>query len=236
MMNEMAPAMDDDGQHTEEDMMDEKFPMMATTTRMDLLEVEVGDDDDEKEDYNSDDNNDNDGVDSATTTPTSNRSVLSLSLSRFSGHRPWRRFRYGAGPARVGAPSWWTEIRNIETTGCTFGFAYILVSFFLMAALFNMREIVGDYCLGKQELQREEYRENMVKAMGLRRRSPWDTVDQEDRFEKELEANLFYDHKGQVGDDAEYLRRHRVPIIRPPSDEEEDDSNEEDEDVELWYP
>jgi hypothetical protein len=140
--------------------------------------------------------------------------------------RFWRRRQRG-GAARIGAPSWWTELRNIETNGCTFALAYIGLSFVLMTLMFNMREIVGDYCLGNKEIMQAEYRANVEKAMQIRRRSPF-SVDQEDRFEEELQAELYYDKEGQLGEDSNYLRHHRVPIIRSvDKGDEEDDSQEE---------
>ena len=115
----------------------------------------------------------------------------------------------------MGRPSWWTECKNVETTGCTFALAYLLSSFSVLAIMFNMREIVGDYCLGNQEQRTREYQENVVKAMLLRRRRPH-SADLEDRFEKEMQTQLYYDHQGQqLEEDTEYSKRHRVPIILP---------------------
>ena len=167
-----------------------------------LLEMETGDDDDD---------NDEEEDSNAATTPASNRRR--------------RRLQGFGGRLRVGRPSWWTECKNIETTGCSFVLGYLLLSFVLMTTMFNMREIVGDYCLGNKERKDREHAANVMKAMELRRRSPR-TADQEDRFEEEIEARLYYDKQGQLGDDTEYLKRHRVPIIRPSSDEIEDDSDD----------
>lgn len=135
--------------------------------------------------------------------------------------RKRRRF-FRRGRARVAAASWWTECKNIETTGCSFAIGYICLSFVLMTLMFNMREIVGDYCLGTKETQEEEYRENLEKAMELRRRNPYD-ADEANRFEKELAADLYYDKQGQTAEDSEYFLNHRVPIIlREDLDEFED--------------
>lgn len=137
-----------------------------------------------------------------------------------------RRFQRRFGRLRVGRPSWWTECKNIETTGCSFVFLYLILSFILMTTMFNMREIVGDYCLGAKERKEREHQANVLKAIQLRRRSPYD-ADQEDRFEKEIVAQLYYDKQGQLADDAEYLKNHRVPLTLP-SDEYDLDMNDDD--------
>ena len=148
-----------------------------------------------------------------------------------NGHRKRRfhRFRQRLRGVRVGRPSWWTECKNIETTGCSFALAYIVLSFVLMTAMFNMREIVGDYCLGNKERADREHAANVMKAMMLRRRrSPLTLADQEDRFEREIEAALYYDKQGQLGDDEEYLKKHRVPILLPYSELMEGDEQVDD--------
>ena len=152
-------------------------------------------------------------------------------LATNGGHRPRRfhKFRQRLRGVRVGRPSWWTECKNIETTGCSFALAYIVLSFVLMTAMFNMREIVGDYCLGNKERADREHEANVIKAMMLRRRrSPLTLADQEDRFEREIEAALYYDKQGQLGDDEEYLKKHRVPILLPYSEEMEGDEQVDD--------
>jgi hypothetical protein len=162
----------------------------------------------------------------AATAASANNNSSTAATNSNRKRRFWRRRQRGSA-ARIGAPSWWTELRNIETNGCTFALAYICLSFVLMTLMFNMREIVGDYCLGNKEIMEAEYRANVEKAMQIRRRSPF-SVDQEDRFEKELQAELYYDREGQLGDDTDYLRHHRVPIIRSEDKgEEEDDSRAE---------
>ena len=124
-----------------------------------------------------------------------------------------RRRLFGrGGKARIAAASWWTELKNVETTGCTFVLGYLVLSFVLMTLMFNMREIVGDYCLGSKELKQEQYREGLERAKELRRRSPY-SIDEENRFEKELAADLYYDKHGQTAKDSEYFQNHRVPII-----------------------
>lgn len=96
--------------------------------------------------------------------------------------------------------------------GCTFAMLYILLSFFLMSTMFNMREIVGDYLIGSKEGQRIEYREEIEKAMDLKRRSPW-IGHESGRYEEELDAALYYD-EGRHAGDRQYLRHHRVPLAR----------------------
>ena len=128
-------------------------------------------------------------------------------------------------PARIGAPSWWTECKNVDASGCTFVLAYLALSFVLMTLMFNMREIVGDHLLGNGEQKREEYRENLEKAMELRRRNPY-SADEENRFEKELAADLYYDKQGQTAEDSSYFLNHRVPIILR-EDEFEDEEFED---------
>lgn len=123
---------------------------------------------------------------------------------------------------RVSTASWWTECKNIETSGCSFALGYMCLSFVLMTLMFNMREIVGDYMLGNAELKKEEYRENIEKAMELRRRNPF-SADEENRFEKELAADLYYDNKGQTAGDTQYFMNHRVPIILREDEFEEEE-------------
>ncbi|CAB9508637.1 expressed unknown protein [Seminavis robusta] len=154
-----------------------------------------------------------------TSSSTMEDSAVNKQRRRFFGGRRRRR-------ARVAAVSWWTELKNVETHGCSFVLAYIAMSFILMTLMFNMREIVGDYCLGNKELKEMEHRANVKEAMQIRRRSPF-SVDQEDRFEEELNAQLYYDKEGQLGNDEAYLRRHRVPIIFSEHNGEEDNGGED---------
>lgn len=140
--------------------------------------------------------------------------IASVSLNTATKKKRRRRLFGRGGRVRMGAASWWTECKNIEieTSSCAFLMGYLALSFVLMTLMFNMREIVGDYCLGSKELKQEEYRENLEKAMELRRRSPY-SVDEENRFEKELAANLYYDGQGKAAGSSEYFQNHRVPII-----------------------
>lgn len=127
-----------------------------------------------------------------------------------------RLFGRRSGRARVGAPSWWTELKNVETSGCSFVLGYLALSFVLMTLMFNMREIVGDDCLGSKEQKQEDYREQMEKAMQLRRRSPL-PADEEERFDQQLEDSLLFE--GDSEDAMEYLQNHRVPITIQREDE-----------------
>lgn len=112
--------------------------------------------------------------------------------------------------------------------GCTFALLYILLSLLLMSTMFNMREIVGDYLLGSKEEQSFEYRQEIERAMDLRRRSPWighemNDDEAEHGFALDLSTSPQYSNNNN---NNQFLRRHmHNPRIRT-----EDHGDEEDED------
>lgn len=107
-------------------------------------------------------------------------------------------------------------IEGIQGGGnLTFALLYILISFFLMSTMFNMREIVGDYLLGNQEERSAAYQQEIEDMMDLRRRSPW--IGQEvDEFEDNIETALIYSdqQEEETQDDYNFLRGHRGPLVR----------------------